>query len=146
MVDRNTTPIIYLTIDQVVDFHAEVIALGGSDGLRSHQLLASAIFSPQQSAFGDDAYQTIAEKAAAYGYFLCMNHPFLDGNKRTALAAMAAFLDVNGYELIEDDDAIAQMFEDASAGIVEQGEFFGWVVNHTRPIPLSNVVSMKPQE
>jgi death-on-curing protein len=111
-------------------------------------LLAAAVLQAQQSAFGEDAYATIADKAAAYGFFLVQNHPFNDGNKRTGFVAMAAFLDVNGYEIIaEDDDTIAQMFEDVAAGIIDQGEFFGWVVNHTRrrsdADDASNVVSMR---
>lgn len=140
--------VVYLTIDQVLEYHTDVLALGGLAGVRSAHLLAAAVLQAQQSAFGEDAYATIAEKAAAYGFFLVQNHPFNDGNKRTGFVAMAAFLDVNGYEIIaEDDDTIAQMFEDVAAGIIDQGEFFGWVVNHTRrrsePDDASNVVSIR---
>jgi death-on-curing protein len=138
---------IYLTVDEVVAFHAEVLALyGGAEGLRSYHLLASAVMQVQQSAFGEDAYPTIPEKAAAYGFCIAQNQPFIDGNKRTAMLTMVSFLDLNGYQLIEDDDAIAQMFEDVGAGIIDQGEFFGWVVNHARPAPTSNVVPLKSNE
>ncbi len=133
---------VYLTIDHILELHAEVIALGGLDGLRSTQLLASAMFQAQQSAFGEDAHQSIAEKAAAYGFFLTQDHPFIDGNKRTAALAMAVFLDLNGYELVEDEDSIAQMFEDTAAGVIERDEFFGWVVNHAKPARPSKVVSI----
>lgn len=54
---------------------------GGIAGLRSQELLESAVFQPQQSAFGEDAYPTLASKAAAYGFFIAQNQPFLDGNK-----------------------------------------------------------------
>jgi death-on-curing protein len=131
--------ITYLTVDQVVEFHKEVLTLGGAEGLTSLHLLASAVFSPQQSAFGEDAYPTVAEKAAAYGYLIMMNHAFVDGNKRTGLLAMTTFLDLNGYELVEGEDAIARMFEDAAAGVVDQGEFFNWVIDHARPKSESNV-------
>lgn len=63
--------VIYLTVDQVVEIHDEAVReFGGMDGLRSLDLLESAVYQPQQSAFGDDAYPSIASKAAAYAYFL----------------------------------------------------------------------------
>ena len=88
--------IIYLTVDQLKDLHTQALTLGGVDGLRSEHLLASAVFQPQQSAFGEDAYATIPEKAAAYGFFIAENQPFLDGNKRTGELALVTFLDLNG--------------------------------------------------
>lgn len=66
------------------------------DGVRSEQQLASAVGQPEQSAFGEDAYRTIPEKAAAYGFFIAEGQPFLDGNKRTALLAFETFLHANG--------------------------------------------------
>jgi death-on-curing protein len=86
--------VVYLTIDQVLELHQMALELGGADGVRAMQLLASAVCQPQQSAFGDDAYSTIQEKAAAYGFFICMGHPFVDGNKRTAELALVTFLDL----------------------------------------------------
>src|SRR5690349_24952441 len=92
-------PTVYLTVDQIKELHRDAIAeFGGLDGLRSEQLLFSALAQVQQSAFGEDAYPGIPLKAAAYGYFLSQNHPFIDGNKRVGLAAMLTFLDLNGYE------------------------------------------------
>jgi death on curing protein len=130
---------VYLTVDQVLELHDHALTLGGAAGVRSEHLLASAVWQPQHSAFGEDAYPRLAEKAAAYGYFLALNHPFVDGNKRTAELALVTFLDLNGYELVDDEDAIAEMFEDISRGVVEQGEFFGWVCNHARPVDPSNM-------
>lgn len=98
---------------------------------------------PQQSVLGDDAYPTIAEKAAAYGYFIAEGQPFLDGNKRTAALSMITFLDLNGYELMEDEDEIARMFEDLGAQIIDQAEFFGWVVNHAKVRSQSKVVDIR---
>lgn len=137
---------VYIGIDEVVDIHATVIELGGRDGVLSHHALAAAVMQPQQSAFGEDAYPTLAEKAAAYGFFLTQAHAFIDGNKRTAHVTMINFLDLNGYEMIEEEDAIAQMFEDVAAGVVEQGEFFGWVVNHAKPRREEKVVGLPPRE
>jgi death-on-curing protein len=78
---------IFLTIDQVIELHAMALSYGngGTDGVRSHQQLSAAVMQPQQSAFGEEAYPTIPEKAAAYGYFIAEDQAFIDGNKRTAL-------------------------------------------------------------
>jgi death-on-curing protein len=137
--------IIYLTVDQVLALHEDVLTLGGAEGLRSAHLLASATMQAQQSAFGEDAYETLAEKAAAYGFFITQNHAFVDGNKRTAALAMMVFLDLNGYELVEDEESIAQMFEDVASGVVEQSEFFGWVTNHAKPAAQSKVAQITPK-
>lgn len=137
---------IYLTIDQVLEFHNMVLELGGLSGIRSMHMLASAVMQPQQSAFEEDAYQTVADKAAAYGFFIAQNHPFVDGNKRTAELAMTTFLDLNGYELVEDEDLLAQMFEDVARGVVDQSEFFGWVVNHVRVKREEKVVGLPPRD
>ncbi len=125
-------PIVHLTADQVLDLHAEALTLGGSPGLRSVHLLQSAVGQVAQTAFGEDAYPTVPEKAAAYAYFLARNHPFVDGNKRTAAAAMLVFLELNGFDFVEEQDLIAEMFERLGANDVNQELFFGWVRERTR--------------
>ncbi len=76
--------------------HAEVIAAdGGSDGLRDEGLLESALAAPQATFGGEPLMQDGCEIAAAYLFYLCRNHPFVDGNKRTALAACVVFLEIN---------------------------------------------------
>ena len=124
--------VVYLTADQIALLHRRAIeAYGGLDGVRSEQQFLPAVFQPQQSVFGEDAYATIPEKAAAYGFFIAENQPFVDGNKRTAAAALATFLDLNGYELREQSDTeLAEIFEALGKKDIGQGEFFGWVVNH----------------
>ena len=125
--------VVYLTVDQIIALHDAALAeYGGLGGTRSPQQLAAAVTQPQQSAFGEDAYATIPEKAAAYGYFLAEAQAFIDGNKRAAALALETFLYINGFELLQDDDEIAQMFEDLGAKVIGQGEFFGWVCNHAR--------------
>ena len=82
----------YLTIDQVIEFHTEALReFGGLDGIRSPHQLSAAVLMPQQSAFGEDAYPSIPEKAAAYGFFIAEAQAFIDGNKRTAAIAVEAF-------------------------------------------------------
>jgi len=89
----------HLTVEIVRQIHAEALAkFGGSDGLRETALLESAVAAPQASFGGKSPYAGLAEVAAAYLYYLCKNHPFIDGNKRAALAACIVFLRLNGIE------------------------------------------------
>jgi len=89
----------HLSGEIVCEIHAEAIAaFGGSEGLRDQALLESAVAAPQASFGGRSPYADIIEVAAAYLFYLCRNHPFLDGNKRTALGACLVFLRLNGIE------------------------------------------------
>jgi len=87
----------YLTVAEVREINAAL--MGGRDTLAELGLLESAVARPQASAFGVDAYPDIASKAAALLHSLVLNHPFLDGNKRTGVLAMIVFVDLNGYRL-----------------------------------------------
>ena len=83
----------------VREIHAEAIArFGGSDGVRDIALLESAVAAPQASFGGKSPYRDLAEIAAAYLFYLCRNHPFIDGNKRAALGSCIVFLRLNGVE------------------------------------------------
>jgi len=87
----------FLSVDAVMAIHAEVLAAhGGRRGLRDRALLESAVAAPQASFDGKPLLANPIEIAAAYLFYLCRNHPFADGNKRTALASCLVFLDVNG--------------------------------------------------
>jgi death-on-curing protein len=89
----------HLTVEIVREIHAEAITrFGGSDGVRETALLESAVAAPQASFGGKSPYADLVELAAAYLYYLCKNHPFIDGNKRTALGACIVFLRLNGIE------------------------------------------------
>jgi death-on-curing protein len=85
----------YLSVEEVIEINAQV--MGGKHVLRDRGLLESAVARPQASAFGADAYPDLAAKAAALLHSLVLNHPFIDGNKRTAVLATLVFLDLNGY-------------------------------------------------
>jgi death-on-curing protein len=96
----------HLTVAIVRDIHAEAIArFGGADGLRVPTLLESAVAAPQATFGGESPYRDIVEVAAAYLFYLCKNHPFVDGNKRTALGACIVFLRLNGVRTAADSDA-----------------------------------------
>jgi death-on-curing protein len=89
----------HLTVEIVLEIHAEAIAeFGGSDGVREMALLESAVAAPQASFGGISPYADLAEVAAAYLFYLCRNHPFIDGNKRAALGACLVFLRLNGIK------------------------------------------------
>lgn len=121
----------YLTVDQVIEFHAEALReFGGLDGIRSANQLSAAVLIPQQSAFGEDAYPSIPEKAAAYGFFIAEAQAFIDGNKRAAAIAMESFLILNGHELRMSDDEIAELFEKLGSDEIGQGEFFDAISTH----------------
>ena len=86
----------HLTVEIVREIHAQAIArFGGLDGVRETALLESAVAAPQASFGGQSPYKDLAEVAAAYLFYLCRNHPFIDGNKRTALGACIVFLRLN---------------------------------------------------
>lgn len=90
--------IINLTLEQILLIHEDQIdRYGGSHGLRDIALLESAVYRSQATFGGIDLYPSIFEKAGALVHSLLLNHPFVDGNKRTAMASMLVFLDINGY-------------------------------------------------
>jgi death-on-curing protein len=89
----------HLTVDIVKEIHAAALeGFGGAEGLREPSLLESAVAAPQVTIGGYSPFADLAELAAAYLLYLCRNHPFLDGNKRTALGACLVFLRLNGVE------------------------------------------------
>ena len=86
----------HLTVEAVKAIHREVLsAHGGADGLRDEALLESAVAAPQATMMGQPLISDPVEIAAAYLFYLCRNHAFVDGNKRTALAACLVFLEEN---------------------------------------------------
>ncbi|MHC1763278.1 MAG: type II toxin-antitoxin system death-on-curing family toxin [Verrucomicrobiia bacterium] len=89
----------HLTVEILREIHAEAIArFGGSDGVRDSALLESAVAAPQARFGGKSPYRDLTEVAAAYLYYRCRNHPFVDGNKRAALGSCIVFLRMNGVE------------------------------------------------
>jgi len=94
--------VIYLDLDALL--HVATRTLGAEPEVRDHGLLESALARPQASAFGEDAYPTIHDKAAALLHSLARNHALVDGNKRLALAGTIAFLGMNGLRLTFTND------------------------------------------
>ena len=95
----------HLGVDIVREIHAEALRqFGGLHGVRDENLLASAVLAPQSTFGGKSPYADVVEIAAAYLFYICKNHPFLDGNKRTAMMSAIVFLRLNGIEPRPDSD------------------------------------------
>ena len=98
------------TVEAVKAIHDEVLAAhGGGAGLREEALLESAVAAPQATMMGEPLFTDPVEIAAAYLFYLCRNHPFVDGNKRTALATCLVFL--SGNELLPDEKLNVEAWE-----------------------------------
>ena len=111
----------HLTVDIVREIHAAVIeSFGGSDGVREMPLLESAVGAPQASFGGKSPYQDVPEVAAAYLFYLCKNHPFIDGNKRAALGACLVFLRLNAIEPKEDGPEWEQLTLDVASSTLDR--------------------------
>ncbi len=124
----------YLTIHHVLDIHAyQIRRFGGTPGVKSPGLLDSAVAQPFASFGGEDLYPTLAEKAAALGFSLVQNHPFHDGNKRTALAAMVMFLGRNGQRMIAKPEEQAEVIEHVAGREprLNQIDLLAWVRSNT---------------
>jgi len=112
---------IYLSVEIVREIHREVlIAFGGLDGVRDAGLLESAVAAPQASFGGESPFADAVEVAAAYLFYLCKNHPFIDGNKRTAMTAAIVFLRLNGFEPAKDGEAWEALVLDVAASKVDR--------------------------
>lgn len=102
--------LIHPTVDAIVAIHREVLdAHAGSEGLRDRGLLESAIAAPKATMLGKPVFKDAIEVAAAYLFYICRNHPFIDGNKRTALATCLVFLTEN--KLLENEALDADLWE-----------------------------------
>ena len=120
-----------LTLDEVLDLHARLLEqFGGAEGVRDLPALESAIAQPHQTFDGNELYPSIPAKAAALGFFLVRNHPFVDGNKRVAHAALEVTLILNGFELAAPVDEQEQIMLALAAGSLSREEFTIWVQQH----------------
>lgn len=116
----------WLTREIVLVIHASQLAEhGGAQGLRDEGALESALARPRQKEHYDAG--DIAAYAAAYAFGLCSNHPFLDGNKRVALAALDVFLRLNGRMLNATEVNAATMILDLAAGRVDEPTLATWI-------------------
>jgi len=125
----------YLTLAEVVELHELVLqATRGAAGVRDLGGLESALAQPKATFEGRDLHQTLVEKAAALGFSLVQNHPFVDGNKRTAHAAMETFLVLNGSEIVASVDEQERVMTDVAAGRLPREKLLAWLRDHVRHV------------
>ncbi len=90
----------FLTLAEILEIHHDqIVRYGGQAGIRDLEMLFSALAVPQATFDGIYLHADLYEMAAAYAFHLCQNHPFVDGNKRTALASALVFLEINGVSV-----------------------------------------------
>lgn len=126
-----SAPWIWIAREVIVAIHEMQLAEhGGLEGVRDAGLLDSALGrAPNLAAYGTpDA----AALAAAYGWGLARNHPFIDGNKRTAFVATELFLSLNGFELMADDANCVLTMLSVAAGDLAEDAFAAWLRQHAR--------------
>ncbi len=128
----------FLTVDELIYINEALPGndqihkiLKGKQKVRDIGLLEAAAARPQQSVFGEDAYPTLTEKAAALLHSLARNHPFADGNKRTATIAALFLLAVNGQQVIWAPEEALEQIVALAEGQLGASEFAAWL--HTAP-------------
>ena len=123
----------FLTLSEVIFILEDQIRnYGGLYGIRDINLLSSAIYMPESSFGGDYLHKTIPEMAAAYAYHICQNHPFIDGNKRVALACSLVFLDINGYKFNCNDEALYDEIMGVAKSEIKKEELMLFYKKHAR--------------
>ena len=122
----------YLTLIEVLELHRKILEQsGGALGIRDMGLLESAIAQPRMTFDGEDLYPSLLEKAAALGFSIILNHPFIDGNKRTGHAATETFLVLNGMEINASVDEQERMVLAIASGELGREAFVEWLQRNT---------------
>lgn len=104
---------------------------GGRRGLRDRNLLESALAQPKMTVGGKYANKTLFDKAAAYGFHVCKNHPFIDGNKRVAFVLMDIFLQKNGWEIVAHEEEAYSMMIALASGKLTKAHLASWLKEHS---------------
>lgn len=127
-----STPNIQLTVQDIYELHRELEdAFVLSSGVRDKNLLASAVNIPFQTFMGNDLYPSIYDKAAQLCYGIANNHPFTDGNKRTALHSMYVYLIINGIDITASQQEVENLIINVAAGNMTNVELAYWLEKNT---------------
>lgn len=122
---------VFLTVEQVLAIHDRVIAeFGGETGVLDQGLLESGVGIPAAQFEGAFLHEDLAAMAAAYLFHICRNHPFMDGNKRTALAAAEVFLVLNGRQLQATNQQVCQLVQAVAAGDIGKEQVTAFFDDH----------------
>ncbi|MEB3293234.1 MAG: type II toxin-antitoxin system death-on-curing family toxin [Synechococcales bacterium] len=125
----------HLTNAEVMAIHHRILQQsGGTQGLRDLGTLKSALAQPMMTFGGEDCYPTVIDKAAALGFSLVMNHPFVDGNKLTGHAAIEIFLVMNGWEIVASVDDQEAIMVSLAAGSIQREGFTQWLKARVCPL------------
>ena len=125
---------IWIQQRMVIDAHEEsLVEHGGPSGIRDIGMLESALARPKNLFAYAETEPSLQRMAAAYAFGIAANHPFVDGNKRTALIASLAFLKLNGLVVTADKADRYLTFYGLAAGTVSEDELAEWFVRHTAP-------------
>ena len=115
----------------ILHFHDQLIqTYGGKPGIRDKKLFDSAIEQSKTIYEGEYSHNSLIEMAAAYGYHLCNNHPFMEGNKRIALVTMDIFLQRNGYEIVASEKKTYKIMMQLSSGKLTKQDLTIWLKNN----------------
>jgi death-on-curing protein len=126
---------LFLTLDEALLIHVDQVRrYGGSHGLRDLGLLSSALAMPRASFGGAYLHPSLAEMAAAYLFHIAQDHPFLDDNKRAALATTLAFLWLNGRRLEAGEDELTELVTGVAAGRVGKALAAVFIGPRLRPV------------
>jgi death on curing protein len=122
----------FIPAELVLTIHADLLQrYGGQPGLRDSGLLESALAQPRMTAGGKEIHKALFEKAAAYGFHVCNNHPFIDGNKRVAFVLMDIFLQKNGWEIISSEEEAYTVMISLASGKLSKAQLVSWLKDHT---------------
>ena len=123
---------IQFTLRDIYELHTQLEnAFVLSPGVRDENLLASAVNTPFQTFMGNDLYPSLYDKAAQLCYGIANNHPFTDGNKRTALHSMYVYLIINGFDITATQQDVENMIIDVAAGNMTNTELVQWLQKNT---------------
>ena len=121
----------FLSLGDVLELYRRIVEeTGGATGIRDLNGLQSALAQPRMTFGGKDLYPSVAAKAAALGFSLIRNHPFIDGNKRVGHAAMELFLVINGHEIEASVDEQEAVILGVASGDIDREEFLNWLELH----------------
>jgi death-on-curing protein len=121
------------TADAVIAHDLELATHGGSTGIRDQGLLESALARPKNIWAYTESPPSLPRLAAAYAFGISSNHPFVDGNKRTALVVSFAFLDVNGLEVMASQEDAYLTILGLAAGEISEDQLTSWFERNTAP-------------
>jgi death-on-curing protein len=125
----------FLEKSVLLTFHEDHLRkYDGKSGIRDHGLLDSALAQPIATFDRKYFHKDLFQMAGAYGFHLCQNHPFIDGNKRTALVAMYLFLFVNGFQITADKKSLFAVVMGIADGSVDKHQLAEFLATNTRPV------------